>query len=145
MQQVVMTEPGKIELRDVPRPEPGDGDVLIKMKNIGVCGSDIHVFHGIHPYTPYPVIQGHEVSGQIAEVLADFNDRVEKDQVLARLDPQTYTARVREAEAELEVARAEALSRDAALTRAIALKEQKTARRRVQEEHTAGPLPPDRS
>ena len=74
-----------------------------------------------------------QVSGQIAEVLVDFNDRVEKDQILARLDPQTYTARVREAEAELEVARAEALSRDAALTRASALKEQKTARRRVQE------------
>ena len=72
-----------------------------------------------------------QVSGQIAEVLVDFNDRVEKDQILARLDPQTYTARVREAEAELEVARAEALSRDAALTRASALKEQKTDRKSV--------------
>lgn len=68
MQQAVMTEPGKIEFRDVPKPEPGAGDVVIKMKNIGVCGSDIHVFHGQHPYTPYPVIQGHEVSGQVAEV-----------------------------------------------------------------------------
>jgi HlyD family secretion protein len=74
-----------------------------------------------------------QVSGQIAEVLVDFNDRAEKDQILARLDPQTYIARVRESEAELEVARAEALSRDAALARANAMKEQKTARRRVQE------------
>ena len=38
------------------------------MKRIGVCGSDIHVFHGLHPYTSYPVVQGHEVSGVIAQV-----------------------------------------------------------------------------
>lgn len=33
---------------------------------IGVCGSDIHVYHGEHPFTKYPVTQGHEVSGKIA-------------------------------------------------------------------------------
>jgi len=38
------------------------------VRYIGVCGSDIHVYHGLHPYTPYPVVQGHEVSGVIAEV-----------------------------------------------------------------------------
>jgi len=42
-------------------------EVLIRVKRIGVCGSDIHVYHGLHPYTKYPVIQGHEVSGVIAE------------------------------------------------------------------------------
>jgi L-iditol 2-dehydrogenase len=35
------------------------------MKRIGVCGSDIHVYHGKHALTPYPVVQGHEVSGMI--------------------------------------------------------------------------------
>jgi L-iditol 2-dehydrogenase len=39
---------------------------LIKIMSIGVCGSDIHVYHGKHPYTTYPVVQGHEVSGEIA-------------------------------------------------------------------------------
>jgi L-iditol 2-dehydrogenase len=42
--------------------------VLIRIKRIGVCGSDIHVFHGLHPYTSYPVVQGHEVSGVIAKM-----------------------------------------------------------------------------
>ncbi|MBN1314108.1 MAG: alcohol dehydrogenase catalytic domain-containing protein [Anaerolineales bacterium] len=71
MKQAIMIEPGKIEFRDVPKPEISDDQVLIAVKRIGVCGSDIHVYHGLHPYTPYPVVQGHEVSGVIAEVGQD--------------------------------------------------------------------------
>lgn len=54
--------------REVPTPEPKKGEVLIKIMKIGVCGSDIHVYHGEHPFTKYPVTQGHEVSGEIAAV-----------------------------------------------------------------------------
>ena len=36
---------------------------LVKIMKIGICGSDIHVYHGKHPFTKYPVTQGHEVSG----------------------------------------------------------------------------------
>jgi len=67
MLQAVMVKPGKIEYREVKKPKPEDDEVLIKIKRIGICGSDIHVFHGLHPYTSYPVVQGHEVSGEIAE------------------------------------------------------------------------------
>lgn len=65
MLQQVMTSPGVIEFKEVPVPEPGEGQVLIKIMKIGICGSDIHVYHGEHPFTKYPVTQGHEVSGQI--------------------------------------------------------------------------------
>ena len=65
MLQQVMTAPGKIEFREVPVPEPKPGEALIKIMKIGVCGSDIHVYHGEHPFTSYPVTQGHEVSGEI--------------------------------------------------------------------------------
>jgi L-iditol 2-dehydrogenase len=68
MLQAVMTQPGKIEINEVPRPAAKPGEVIVEVKRIGVCGSDIHVFHGLHPYTSYPVVQGHEVSGMIAEV-----------------------------------------------------------------------------
>ncbi len=68
MKQAVMTSPGRIEFRDVPAPLPAAGQVLVRMKRIGVCGSDIHVYHGKHPYTSYPIVQGHEVSGVVAEV-----------------------------------------------------------------------------
>ena len=67
MFQAIMTQPGKIEFRNLPRPLVQPGEVLIKVKRIGVCGSDIHVYHGLHPYTSYPVVQGHEVSGVVAE------------------------------------------------------------------------------
>jgi len=68
MLQAMMTHPGKIEYRQIPLPQLQPNQVLIQVKRIGVCGSDIHVFHGLHPYTSYPVVQGHEVSGVIAEV-----------------------------------------------------------------------------
>lgn len=74
MLQQVMTEPGKIEFRDIPVPEPGEGQVLIKIMEIGVCGSDIHVYHGEHPFTSYPVTQGHEVSGIIEKLGAGVDD-----------------------------------------------------------------------
>ena len=68
MKQAVMTSPGQIEFRDIPAPVPGPSEVLIRMKRIGVCGSDIHVYHGKHALTPYPVVQGHEVSGIVEKV-----------------------------------------------------------------------------
>ena len=66
MLQQVMTAPGKIEFREIETPVPKAGEVLIRIMKIGVCGSDIHVWHGKHPFTRYPVTQGHEVSGEIA-------------------------------------------------------------------------------
>lgn len=71
MRQAVMTAPGRIELREVPVPEIAARQVLVRVKRIGVCGSDIHVYHGKHPYTPYPVVQGHEVSGLVERVGAE--------------------------------------------------------------------------
>jgi len=68
MRQAVMTAPGKIEFRDVPEPLPGVGQVRIRVQRIGVCGSDIHVFHGKHPFVSYPLVQGHEYAGVIDAV-----------------------------------------------------------------------------
>ena len=67
MLQQVMTAPGKIEFREIPVPEIGENEVLIKIMKIGVCGSDIHVYHGEHPFTSYPVTQGHEVCGEVVK------------------------------------------------------------------------------
>lgn len=63
-----MTQPGVIEHHEVPAPQPGAGQVLLRVKRIGVCGSDIHVWHGKHPFTPYPVVQGHEFSATVEAV-----------------------------------------------------------------------------
>lgn len=68
MKQAVMTAPGQIMFQAVPRPALEPNQILMQTRRIGVCGSDIHVYHGLHPYTSYPVVQGHEVSGVIVEV-----------------------------------------------------------------------------
>jgi L-iditol 2-dehydrogenase len=68
MLQQVMIAPGKIEFRNIDKPVPKENEVVIKIMSIGICGSDMHVYHGKHPFTKYPVTQGHEVSGQIVEV-----------------------------------------------------------------------------
>lgn len=68
MLQQVMTAPGVIEFRETPRPIAAKGQVLVRIMRIGICGSDIHVYHGKHPFTRYPVTQGHEVSGRIEAV-----------------------------------------------------------------------------
>ena len=52
------------------------------------------------------VIVGSQVSGQVKELLADFNSEVQADQIIARIDPETFEARVRQSEAELAVAKA---------------------------------------
>ncbi len=64
-----MTQPGEIQFKDVSLPsELAPNEVLLKIEKIGVCGSDIHVFHGEHPATPYPVVQGHEYSATIEAI-----------------------------------------------------------------------------
>jgi L-iditol 2-dehydrogenase len=69
MKALVKTKKGVgfIEVRDVPEPRPGAGEVKIKIAACGVCGSDIHVRHDTFPYWP-PVILGHEFTGTIVEV-----------------------------------------------------------------------------
>lgn len=88
MLQQIMTEPGKIEFREVPVPETGEDQVLIKIMNIGICGSDIHVYHGEHPFTSYPVTQGHEVSGEIVELGKNVRGFHKGQKVT--IEPQVY-------------------------------------------------------
>ena len=91
MTQQVMTQPGEILFRQVPVPKPGPDQVLVRIKRIGVCGSDIHVYHGTHPYTSYPVTQGHEVSGQVAALGEYVGDLKVGDRVT--IEPQVFCGR----------------------------------------------------
>ncbi|HUX58455.1 MAG TPA: alcohol dehydrogenase catalytic domain-containing protein [Bacteroidales bacterium] len=72
MRQAVMVSPGVIELHEVADlKQVAHNEVLMNVKRIGVCGSDIHVYHGKHPFTKYPIIQGHEYSGEVIKVGKD--------------------------------------------------------------------------
>jgi len=60
---------GAVELRDVPVPEIGENDVLLRVRGAGVCGSDVHQYHNTQSWTVgVPVILGHEFCGEIAAV-----------------------------------------------------------------------------
>jgi len=58
---------GQLELREMPRPKAGTGEVLVRVRACGICGSDLKIQDDQHPYTP-PVVIGHEFSGEIVVV-----------------------------------------------------------------------------
>jgi 2-desacetyl-2-hydroxyethyl bacteriochlorophyllide A dehydrogenase len=67
MRAVVVERPGAATLRRVPRPEPGPGEVLVRVGAAGICGSDVEVLDGRRParYVRYPIIPGHEWAGTV--------------------------------------------------------------------------------
>ena len=74
MRQVVLTAPKTLEFREVADLKAEDlkaDEILINVKHIGICGSEIHSYHGLHPATFYPVVQGHEYSGIVVSVGSD--------------------------------------------------------------------------
>jgi L-iditol 2-dehydrogenase len=68
MLRATMTRPGKGEFVEVPKPSFGPEDVLLRIRRIGIRGSDVHVYHGKHPHTSYQIVQGHEFCGDVAEI-----------------------------------------------------------------------------
>ncbi len=75
MRQAELHAPEDIRLIDAPRPEPGADEILIRVARVGVCGSDLHAYHGRHPFIDLPVVPGHEFAGTVAAVgagVADF-------------------------------------------------------------------------
>ena len=81
---------GKFELREEPIPEYGDHDVLIRVAACGICGTDVHIYHGdkgsaeVHP----PVVLGHELSGTVVKTGAKVSALREGDRV--SVDPNAY-------------------------------------------------------
>lgn len=68
MRAVVCETPGTLRIVEKPVPVPVDGEVLVRIKRMGVCGTDLHIFNGKHPFLEYPRIMGHELSGEVAGV-----------------------------------------------------------------------------
>ncbi|HZP44687.1 MAG TPA: alcohol dehydrogenase catalytic domain-containing protein [Candidatus Binataceae bacterium] len=81
--QALLLAPGRLELREVPRPHPGPGEVVLKITCALSCGTDLKAFRRGHPMWPMPTPFGHEFTGIIAEVGADVSDFREGDAVMA--------------------------------------------------------------
>ena len=89
MKAICVTAPYQLEIQDRPLPVIQSPDeVLIKVKAAGICGSDVHIYHGTSPVATYPRVIGHEIAGEIVEVGSAVNlfqkgDRVVMDPVIS--------------------------------------------------------------
>ena len=77
----------KFEIKDVPIPEIMDDQVLVKVKKVGLCGTDVHITQGLFPSTP-PKILGHEFSGKIVDV----GRKVDKENIGKRVACNTTSS-----------------------------------------------------
>ena len=68
MKAIVIPNPDEIEIREVPMPEIKEGEALLKVRYVGICGADVASFTGNQPFTTYPRIPGHEFSAEIVEI-----------------------------------------------------------------------------
>lgn len=73
---------GLVELREVPDPLAGPGEVLIQVGAAAICGSDIHIYHDRHPYWP-PVVLGHEFAGTVRDVGEGVTEYAAGDRVVS--------------------------------------------------------------
>jgi threonine dehydrogenase-like Zn-dependent dehydrogenase len=67
MNVVVCGAPGELAVDDRIRPVRRPGQVLIRIRRVGICGTDYHIFRGTQPYLSYPRVMGHELAGTVAE------------------------------------------------------------------------------
>jgi L-iditol 2-dehydrogenase len=91
MKALVLEEYNKLVYRDMPDPKPAPGEVLVKVKACGICGSDVHGMDGSTGRRQPPIVMGHEASGEIVETGAGVTrwkvgDRVTFDSTVYPLD-----------------------------------------------------------
>jgi L-iditol 2-dehydrogenase len=67
MKKAVLLSSGEIRIEEAPIPAPRPGEVLIKVHYVGICGSDIHFYHALPAFAAYPLVQGHEMSGEVVD------------------------------------------------------------------------------
>ena len=66
MRALVYTGPEMLEVREIADPAPGEGEVIVDVALCGICGSDMHAYHGHDERRPAPLVLGHEAAGVIA-------------------------------------------------------------------------------
>lgn len=62
-----------VEIEHIKKPTLKKGEVLIEVKAVGICGSDIHAYHGKHPFINFPIVLGHEFSGKVVDLNEESN------------------------------------------------------------------------
>lgn len=92
MRALIIDKPHEAAVREVPDPKPKPDEVVIQVEQVGICGTDFHIFEGEF-LSPYPIIPGHEFSGTIYEVGEQVEGLRPGDRVTA--DPSLFCGRCR--------------------------------------------------
>jgi L-iditol 2-dehydrogenase len=71
MKAALVTDVGKVSIEEIEKPSIKDDEVLIRVRTVGVCGSDLHLFRGTHAFRKPPAILGHEIAGDVVEIGKD--------------------------------------------------------------------------
>lgn len=72
MRTIVLDEPGRLSLREMPAArEPAAHEAIVRVRRVGVCGTDLHAFKGEQPFFTYPLVLGHELGVEIVSVAAN--------------------------------------------------------------------------
>jgi 2-desacetyl-2-hydroxyethyl bacteriochlorophyllide A dehydrogenase len=71
MRAIVLDQPGRFRVAELPDPAPGPGQIVVKVDCCGICGTDLHIMDGEFPPTPYPITPGHEFAGTVAAIGRD--------------------------------------------------------------------------
>jgi threonine dehydrogenase-like Zn-dependent dehydrogenase len=74
MRALMIREPGAASIEHVPEPQPGRGEILLRVRMVGLCGSDLNSFRGKNPMVRFPRIPGHEIAATIVEGSSSFPD-----------------------------------------------------------------------
>lgn len=73
MRAAILKKPGEFELREVERPTIREGQALVRVRYVGVCGTDLHAYEGVQPFFTFPRILGHEIAAEVVEIAGDAN------------------------------------------------------------------------
>ena len=91
MKALVISDIGKAEFQEIDTPRPGAGEVLIKVRYAGLCGSDLNTFRGKNPLVNLPRIPGHEIGGRIVEAGSSTFERTWEPDSLTTIIFGSYT------------------------------------------------------
>ena len=69
MKSIVLVKPGDLRLVEIPSPNsPGEDEVQVRIRQVGICGTDLHAFQGDQPFFVYPRILGHELAAEVVQI-----------------------------------------------------------------------------
>jgi L-iditol 2-dehydrogenase len=74
MKQVELHAPLDVRIIESQKPSPKPDEILIAVARVGICGSDLHAYHGRHPFIELPIVPGHEFAGTVVETGANVHD-----------------------------------------------------------------------